>query len=67
MTYVVVSGGNCTASPICPRADFHHHPVCHCGSVDFSDPGCETCRTLRVIVRQRDAAAWDQVNREARA
>lgn len=66
MTLRIAPGG-CTASPVCPRVDFHSHPVCReCGSVDFSNLACLTCRTLRVLVRQRDVAAWQQVQREAR-
>lgn len=55
----------CTVSPVCPRVGFHHHPRCgECGSVDFTNSACLTCRTLRVLARQRDAAAWEQVQRE---
>lgn len=44
----------------CPFSGDHSHPVCdECGTVNYANPRCQTCRTLRPAYDARIAQGWE--------
>ena len=64
---VFFDGGTCPY-PICTRMDRHAHPICsECGTVNYENAACLTCRTMEPVYRNGLITIWRDAQREGAA